>query len=102
MRLEKLSLYGFKSFADRTHFHFEPGLTAFVGPNGCGKSNVVDAVRWALGEQRPRALRGAEMADVIFKGNSEGRRSLGFAEVTLVFSNDDHALPIEYDQVAIT
>ena len=102
MRLEKLHLYGFKSFADKTDFHFERGLTAFVGPNGCGKSNVVDAVRWVLGEQRPRALRGTEMADVIFKGNSEGRRSLGFAEVTLVLSNDDRTLPIEYDQVAIT
>jgi len=102
MRLEKLTLYGFKSFADKTEFVFEGGLTAFVGPNGCGKSNVVDAVRWALGEQRPKALRGSEMADVIFKGNSEGRRSMGYAEVTLTLSNHDHALPIEYEQVAIT
>ncbi len=102
MRLEKLTLYGFKSFADKTEFVFEAGLTGFVGPNGCGKSNVVDAVRWALGEQRPKALRGSEMADVIFKGNSEGRRSMGYAEVTLTLSNHDHALPIEYEQVAIT
>ncbi len=102
MRLDKLQLYGFKSFADKTSFTFERGLTAFVGPNGCGKSNVVDAVRWVLGEQRPRALRGNEMADVIFKGNGEGRRSLGVAEVTVVLSNLDRALPIEYDQVAIT
>ena len=102
MRLEKLILYGFKSFADKTEFVFEPGLTAFVGPNGCGKSNVVDAVRWALGEQRPKAMRGAEMADVIFKGNSEGRRSMGYAEVTLTLSNHDRALPIEYELVGIT
>jgi len=102
MRLHKLELHGFKSFADKTTFVFEPGLTAFVGPNGCGKSNIVDAVRWVLGEQRPKALRGSEMADVIFKGNAEGRRSLGVAEVTVVLDNQDRALPIEYDQVAIT
>ncbi|MFW6107263.1 MAG: chromosome segregation protein SMC [bacterium] len=102
MRLEKLEVYGFKSFADKTEFHFEPGLTAFVGPNGCGKSNVVDAVRWVLGEQRPKALRGSEMADVIFKGNADTRRSLGFAEVTITLDNRGRTLPIEYDQVAIT
>jgi chromosome segregation protein len=87
MRLQKLEVYGFKSFADKTSFEFENGLTAFVGPNGCGKSNVVDAVRWALGEQRPKALRGSEMADVIFKGNGQGRRSLGVAEVTITVSS---------------
>jgi len=102
MRLQKLQVYGFKSFADKTEFAFEQGLTGFVGPNGCGKSNVVDAVRWALGEQRPKALRGSEMADVIFKGNGQGRRSLGYAEVCVTLSNHDRALPIEYETVAIT
>jgi len=101
MRLEKLSIQGFKSFADKTHFEFEPGLTAFVGPNGCGKSNVVDAVRWVLGEQRPTKLRGAQMLDVIFSG-ANGRKSLGFAEVTLTLNNESKLLPVPQDIVTVT
>lgn len=101
MRLEKLVVQGFKSFADRTEFIFQPGLTAFVGPNGCGKSNVVDAVKWVLGEQSVKALRGNEMQDVIFNGTPT-RRSLGYAEVTLTFSNTKGMLPTEYETVSVT
>ena len=82
MRLTKLDIHGFKSFADRTEMLFEPGVTAIVGPNGCGKSNVSDAVRWVLGEQRARALRGAKMEEVIFQGSS-ARRPVNLAEVSL-------------------
>ncbi|HKG95886.1 MAG TPA: chromosome segregation protein SMC [Gemmatimonadaceae bacterium] len=92
MRLTKLELQGFKSFADRTHLAFEPGVTAIVGPNGCGKSNVSDAVRWVLGEQRARLLRGAKMEEVIFQGSS-ARRPVNVAEVSLHFENDDGAAP---------
>ena len=78
MLMKRVEIHGFKSFADRTEFDLGKGVTCLVGPNGCGKSNVVDAVKWALGEQRPTALRGDAMADVIFKGN--GRRpAMGFA-----------------------
>ena len=101
MLLTKLELHGFKSFADKTAFDFRKGITAVVGPNGCGKSNVVDAVRWILGEQRPRAIRGTEMADVIFNGTS-ARRSLGFAEASLTFLNDRGILPTDYSEVCIT
>lgn len=101
MRLTKLELHGFKSFADSTSFVFEPGVTAVVGPNGCGKSNVSDAVRWVLGEQRARALRGIKMDEVIFQGSS-ARRPVSVAEVSLHFENDDGALPVAYREVVVT
>ena len=101
MRLTKLELQGFKSFADTTELVFNPGVTAIVGPNGCGKSNVSDAVRWVLGEQRARLLRGAKMEEVIFQGSS-ARRAVNVAEVSLHFSNEDGGLPIAYKEVVIT
>jgi chromosome segregation protein len=101
VRLTKLELLGFKSFADDTELLFEPGVTAIVGPNGCGKSNVSDAVRWVLGEQRPRALRGAKMEEVIFQGSS-ARRPVNIAEVSLHFENDDGALAVPFREVVIT
>ena len=101
MRLSKLEIHGFKSFADHTEMVFEPGVTAIVGPNGCGKSNVSDAVRWVLGEQRARTLRGAKMEEVIFQGSS-ARRAVNLAEVSLHFENDDGALDIPFREVVIT
>ncbi|MBL8863447.1 MAG: chromosome segregation protein SMC [Planctomycetes bacterium] len=102
MRLKRLQLFGFKSFADRTAFEFgEDTLTGVVGPNGCGKSNVVDAVRWVLGEQRPTSMRGGEMTDVIFKGSSS-RPALSVAEVTLLLDNANGALDGRGPEVAIT
>ena len=87
MRLKRLVARGFKSFADRTEFEFDSRLTGIIGPNGCGKSNVVDAIKWVLGDQRAKSLRGSEMTDVIFKG-AEGREAMGMAEVTITF--EDH------------
>ena len=101
MRLTKLELTGFKSFADTTDLVFEPGVTAIVGPNGCGKSNVSDAVRWVLGEQRARLLRGAKMEEVIFQGSS-ARRAVNVAEVSLHFENEDGSLPVPFKEVVIT
>jgi len=101
VRLTRLELQGFKSFADRTQLVFEPGVTAIVGPNGCGKSNVSDAVRWVLGEQRARALRGAKMEEVIFQGSS-ARRPVNVAEVSLYFENEDGALAVPFREVVIT
>jgi len=101
VRLTKLELQGFKSFADSTMLAFEPGVTAVVGPNGCGKSNVSDAVRWVLGEQRARLLRGAKMEEVIFQGSS-ARRAVNLAEVSLHFDNSEGALPIAFKEVVIT
>ncbi len=98
-----LELAGFKSFADKTRFEFPDGITVIVGPNGSGKSNVVDAIKWVLGSQSAKSLRGQEMADVIFKGSSgSGRKPSGSAEATLVFDNVSKTLPIETDQVEVT
>jgi chromosome segregation protein len=101
VRLTKLELQGFKSFADNTQMQFDAGVTAIVGPNGCGKSNVSDAVRWVLGEQRARLLRGAKMEEVIFQGSS-ARRAVNVAEVSLHFSNEDGTLPVAFQEVVIT
>ena len=101
MRLSKIEIYGFKSFAERVEVKFEQGITGIVGPNGCGKSNLTDAVRWVLGEQSAKSLRGGKMEDVIF-GGTEKRRKLQWCEVTLTIDNEDKALPVDFNEVAIT
>lgn len=101
MRLKSFATYGFKSFADKTELTFDKGITAVVGPNGSGKSNISDAIRWVLGEQSAKYLRGSKMEDVIFSGSSK-RRALGVAEVTLEFDNSDHTLPVDFEQVSLS
>ncbi|MGQ9780363.1 MAG: chromosome segregation protein SMC [Bacillota bacterium] len=100
MYLKRLEIFGFKSFADKVEIEFRPGITAIVGPNGCGKSNIVDALRWVLGEQSLKSLRGAKMDDVIFAG-SEKRKPLGLAQVELVLDNADGYLPLDFAEVAV-
>lgn len=100
MFLKRLELVGFKSFAERISVDFVPGVTAVVGPNGSGKSNITDAIRWVLGEQSAKSLRGGKMEDIIFAG-SDTRKPLNFAEVSLTLENEDHFLPIDYNEVCI-
>lgn len=101
MFLKRIEASGFKSFADKTNIIFDYNVTGIVGPNGCGKSNISDAIRWVLGEQSPKQLRGNNMADVIFNGSAK-RKPLNKAEVTLIFDNTKRVFPIEYDEVEIT
>ena len=101
MRLKKVEIQGFKSFADKTEIQFKDGITAIVGPNGSGKSNISDAIRWVLGEQSVKTLRGSKMEDIIFAGTSK-RKALGYAEVTITFDNKSGSIPIEYEEVAVT
>lgn len=101
MYLKRLEMQGFKSFADKTVLEFRPGITAVIGPNGSGKSNISDSIRWVLGEQSMKSLRGAKAEDVIFAG-TQNRKSLGFAEASIVIDNSDGKLPIEYNEVTVT
>ncbi len=101
MYLKRLEMQGFKSFADKTVLEFMPGITSVIGPNGSGKSNISDSIRWILGEQSMKSLRGSKTQDIIFAG-TQNRKSLGFAEASLIFDNTDGALPIEYSEVTIT
>lgn len=101
MYLKRLEMYGFKSFADKTVLDFKPGITTVIGPNGSGKSNISDCIRWVLGEQSMKSLRGSKSEDIIFAG-TQNRKSLGYAEASIVFDNSDSKLPIEFQEVTVT
>src|SRR3954463_13072340 len=100
MRLKRLEMVGFKSFADKTRVDFEPGITGVVGPNGCGKSNISDSIRWALGEMSARSLRSQQMLDIIFNGTAN-RPAQGMSEVSLTFDNTSRQIPLDYTEVTI-
>ena len=101
MKFKKLEVYGFKSFADKLEVKFESGVTGIVGPNGCGKSNVADSIRWVMGEQSAKSMRGSSMQDVIFNG-TENRKPQSFSEVSLYFDNSTKIFPVDYDEVVLT
>ena len=101
MYLKRLEMQGFKSFADKTVLELMPGITGVIGPNGSGKSNIVDCIKWILGEQSIKTLRGGKSSDIIFAG-TEARKPLGLAEASLIFDNSDGVLPIEYAEVTVT
>lgn len=101
MHIKRLELRGFKSFADKTELHLADGITAVVGPNGSGKSNLADAIKWVLGEQSVKALRGSRMDELIFSG-TKSRRGLSLAEVSLVFDNESGHFPLAFNEVAVT
>lgn len=101
MHFKKLEIVGFKSFAEKTKLYFEPGITTVVGPNGCGKSNIIDAIKWVLGEQSVKSLRGSAMEDVIFNGTDD-REPINMAEVSLALSNKDRSLPIDADEIVVS
>ena len=101
MYLKSLEIIGFKSFPDKTQLKFSPGITAAIGPNGCGKSNLLDAIRWVLGEQSAKLLRGSKMEDLIFNGTAL-RKALNYAEVSLTFDRADQYLPLDYQEIVIT
>ena len=101
MRLKSIEMQGFKSFADKIYLDFNPGITCIVGPNGSGKSNISDAIRWVMGEQSVKSLRGSKMEDVIFAG-TEVRKAVGFAEVTLVLDNEDGFFALDFPEIIVT
>ena len=101
MYLKRIEMQGFKSFADKTVIELMPGITGVIGPNGSGKSNISDAIRWVLGEQSMKSLRGSNSQDLVFSG-TQSRKSLGYAEASLIFDNSDNSLPIEYTEVTVT
>src|SRR5262249_55174273 len=101
MRLKRLEMVGFKSFADKPRVEFEPGITSVVGPNGCGKSNIADAIRWGLGEMSAKSLRSQQMLDVIFNGTAS-RPAQGLCEVSLTFDNTSHQIPIDFTEVTVS
>ncbi len=101
MVLKKLTIRGFKSFANKTEINFDQGITSIVGPNGCGKSNVLDSIRWVLGEQSARQLRGFQMQDIIF-GGTENRRAEGMAEVSLLLDNSSKIFPLDFSEISVS